>query len=287
MVAAFLSPALILVALFTVWPAVWAIVQSFTNRALVGPGAVDHHYVGFDNYRRLFEDGAFFDSMLRSGEFVLVSAIIGQTLLGFLVAYLMASRPQWRLRGAAAFGIVLLLPLAVPEAVAALAWASLTNGTEDGLLNRMLGVVGVAPHQWLQDNAMGTLMVVNIWRGLPFAMIIFAAALASVQRETLEAATVDGASPWQQLRGIILPLIRPQILLFLLLTTITTFSVFGLAYFLTRGGPDGATTLTSIYIYEQAFRFFQIGYGSAAGVVMLVILLVLGIGYVRLMKDQV
>jgi multiple sugar transport system permease protein len=287
LVAAFLSPALVLVGLFTVWPAIWAVVQSFTNRALVGPGAVDTRYVGLDNYRRLLTDHDFYMSLLRSGEFVLVSAIIGQTLLGFLVAYLMATRPRWRLRGTAVLGALFLLPLAVPETVAALAWASMTNGTSDGLLNRILGVVGVGPVQWLQDDAMPTLMVVNIWRGIPFAMVIFAAALASVRRETLEASVIDGASAWQQLRGIILPLIRPQILLFLLLTTITTFGIFGLVYFLTRGGPNGATTITSVYIYEQAFQFFQIGYGSAAGVIMLIVLLVLGVGYVRLMRDQV
>lgn len=287
LVAAFLSPALLLVGLFTVWPAVWAVVQSFTNRSLVGAGAMDPQFVGFDNYERLFSDPEFLASLLRTGAFVFVSAIVGQTLLGFLVAYLMATRPRWRLRGTAVFGALFLLPLAVPETVAALAWASLTNGTPDGLLNRMLGLVGLGPVQWLQDEAMGTLMVVNVWRGIPFAMVIFAAALASVQRETLEAATVDGASAWQQLRGIVLPIIRPQIVLFLLLTTITTFGIFGLVYFLTRGGPNGATTITSVYIYEQAFRFFHIGYGSAAGVVMLLVLLVLGMGYVRMMRDQV
>jgi multiple sugar transport system permease protein len=286
-VAAFLSPALALVGLFTVWPAIWAVVQSFTNRALVGPGAVDTRYIGLENYRRLLSDHDFFASLLRSGEFVFVSAIVGQTLLGFLVAYLMATRPQWRLRGTALLGAVFLLPLAVPETVAALAWASMSNGTPDGLVNRSLGVVGIGPVQWLQDHAMATLMVVNIWRGIPFAMVIFAAALASVARETLEASVIDGASAWQQLRGIILPLIRPQILLFLLLTTLTTFGIFGLVYFLTRGGPNGATTITSVYIYQQAFQFFQIGYGSAAGVIMLLILLVLGVGYVRLMRDQV
>lgn len=98
---------------------------------------------------------------------------------------------------------------------------------------------------------------------------------------------VDGATAWQQLRRITLPMIRPQILLFLLLTTITTFGIFGLVYFLTKGGPGDATTIVGIYIYRHAFQFYEIGYGSAAGVLMLLILLVLGAGYVRLMRDQV
>jgi multiple sugar transport system permease protein len=284
---AFLTPALALVGVFTIWPAIWAVVQSFSNRALVGPGALSPQWVGFDNYRQLLHDHAFYASLGRSAEFVFLSAIVGQTLLGFLVAYLITTRPRWQLRFRPAFAAIFLLPLAVPETVAALAWASMANGTSDGLLNRIIGVFGLGPVQWLQNEAMLTLIVVNIWRGVPFAMVLFAAALASTPTETLEASMVDGATTWQQLRRVTLPMIKPQILLFLLLTTITTFGIFGLVYFLTKGGPGDATTIVGIYIYQQAFQFFEIGYGSAAGVLMLVILLVLGIGYVRLMREQV
>jgi multiple sugar transport system permease protein len=287
LVIAFLSPALALVGVFTIWPAVWAVVQSFSNRALVGPGALSPHWVGLANYRALLHDHGFYASLARSAEFVFISAVVGQTLLGFLIAYLLATRPRWRLRFRPAFAAIFLLPLAVPETVAALAWASMANGTSDGLLNRMVGVFGFGPVQWLQNDAMLTLIVVNIWRGVPFAMVLFAAAFASTPTETLEASMVDGASAWQQLRRVTLPMIKPQILLFLLLTTITTFGIFGLVYFLTKGGPGDATTIIGIYIYQQAFQFFEIGYGSAAGVLMLVILLVLGIGYVRLMREQV
>ncbi|MDQ3767272.1 MAG: sugar ABC transporter permease, partial [Actinomycetota bacterium] len=124
-------------------------------------------------------------------------------------------------------------------------------------------------------------------RGLSFAMVLFVAALEGVPRDVLEAAMVDGASAWQQLRRVTIPLLRPQILTFLMLTTITTFGIFGLVYFLTRGGPGNATEIIGIYIYNQAFQFFEIGYGSAAGVLLLAILLGLGTYYVRLMRDQV
>jgi multiple sugar transport system permease protein len=287
LVASFLSPALALVGVFTIWPAIWAVVQSFTNRALVGPGALNPHFIGTSNYHRLLTDRSFYSSLARSAEFVFFSAIVGQTLLGFLVAYLLATRPRWRLRFSGLFAALFLLPLAVPETVAALAWASMTNGTKDGLVNRFIGLFGLHPVQWLQNDAMLTLIIVNIWRGVPFAMVLFAAALASTPSETLEASMVDGATAWQQLRRVTLPMIRPQILLFLLLTTITTFGIFGLVYFLTKGGPGSATTIVSIYIYQQAFQFFEIGYGSAAGVIMLVILLALGLLYVRQMREQV
>jgi multiple sugar transport system permease protein len=283
----FLSPALALLGVFTIWPAVWAVYQSFTNKALTGFEARSPRFVGLQNYARLLGDPGFHSSMLRTFAFVLLSAVVGQTIFAFLIAYLMADRPRWRLGLTPLFAAVFLLPLAVPEAVAALLWASMANGTQEGLVNRGLGLVGVGPVEWLQQHAFETVTVVNIWRGIPFAMVLFAAAIESIPRTILEAGLIDGASPWQQLRRVVLPILRPQILTFLMLTTITTFGIFGLVFFLTRGGPGNATEIIGIYIYQRAFAFFQIGLGSAAGVLLLLVLLVLGAYYVWLMREQV
>ena len=283
----FLTPALALLGVFTIWPAVWAIYQSFTNKALTGFEARSPHFVGLQNYTRLLGDPDFHSSMLRTFAFVLLSAVVGQTIFAFAIAYLMADRPRWRLGFTPLFAAVFLLPLAVPEAVAALLWASTANGTQEGLLNRGLGLVGLGPVEWLQAHAFETVTVVNIWRGIPFAMVLFAAAIESIPRTTLEAGLIDGASAWQQLRRVVLPILRPQILTFLMLTTITTFGIFGLVFFLTRGGPGNATEIIGIYIYQRAFQFFEIGLGSAAGVLLLVVLLVLGAYYVWLMRKQV
>jgi multiple sugar transport system permease protein len=283
----FLTPALALLGVFTIWPAAWAIYQSFTNKALTGFEARSPHFVGLQNYTRLLGDPDFHSSMLRTFAFVLLSALVGQTIFAFAIAYLMADRPRWRLGFTPLFAAVFLLPLAVPEAVAALLWASTANGTEEGLLNRGLGLVGLGPVEWLQAHAFETVTVVNIWRGIPFAMVLFAAAIESIPRTTLEAGLIDGASAWQQLRRVVLPILRPQILTFLMLTTITTFGIFGLVFFLTRGGPGNATEIIGIYIYQRAFQFFEIGLGSAAGVLLLVVLLVLGAYYVWLMRKQV
>lgn len=98
---------------------------------------------------------------------------------------------------------------------------------------------------------------------------------------------IDGATAGQRLFRIVIPMLRPQILIFLMLTTITTFGIFGLVYFLTRGGPQNATEIIGIYVYKRAFQYFDIGLGSAASVVLLCLLLILGLYYVRLMKEQV
>jgi len=283
----FLTPALVLLGGFTIWPAVWAVYQSFTNKALTGFEARSPRFVGLENYTRLLGDPDFHSSMLRTFAFVLLSAVIGQTIFAFAIAYLMADRPRWRLGFTPLFAALFLLPLAVPEAVAALLWASTANGTEEGLLNRGLGLIGLGPVEWLQAHAFETVTVVNIWRGIPFAMVLFAAAIESIPRTVLEASLIDGASAWQQFRRVVVPILRPQILTFLMLTTITTFGIFGLVFFLTRGGPGNVTEIIGIYIFQQAFQFFQIGLGSAAGVLLLLVLLVLGAYYVWLMREQV
>jgi len=283
----FLAPALALIGVFMVWPAVWAVVQSFTNKSLTGPTALTPEFVGLENYARLLQDDEFHSSLIKTFAFVFFSAVVGQTVLGFFIAYLMARRARWNLRFTPVFAAIFVLPLAAPETVAALAWASLATGTKDGLINRAIGVFGVEPVQWLQDYAFEMIIIVNIWRGITFAMVLFAAAIESLPGSVLEASMVDGATSRQRLLRIIIPILRPQILIFLMLTTITTFGIFGLVYFLTRGGPQNATEIIGIYIYKKAFQFYEIGLGSAASVVLLIILLGLGIYYVRLMREQV
>jgi multiple sugar transport system permease protein len=284
---AFLAPALALIGVFMVWPAVWAIMQSFTNRSLTGPTALTPEFVGLENYARLLQDDQFHSSLIKTFAFVFFSAIVGQTILGFFIAYLMARRPRWNLRFAPVFAAIFVLPLAAPETVAALAWASLATGTKSGLLNRAVGVFGAEPVQWLQDYAFEIIIIVNIWRGITFAMVLFAAAIEGLPSSVLEASMVDGATSRQRLLRIIIPILRTQILIFLMLTTITTIGIFGLVYFLTRGGPENATEIIGIYIYKKAFQFYDIGLGSAASVVLLILLVGLGIYYVRLMREQV
>ncbi|HVL53362.1 MAG TPA: sugar ABC transporter permease [Vitreimonas sp.] len=284
LVAGLLAPALLLLFVFVLLPALWAVAISLTNQALTGVDARSPRFIGLDNYERLLADRTFFASLARSGTFVFASAIVGQSLLGFVAAFLLAGK---HIRGRGVFSAAILLPLVVPETVAALAWASMTAPSELGTLNRIVGVAGVGPVRWLQEYPMASIIVINTWRGIAFAMVLFAAALESVPRELLEAAEVDGASGRQQLRYVTLPLIKYAVLLFLLLTTITTFGVFGLVYFLTRGGPGGETTLLTVYIYEHSFRFFELGFGSAAAVVMLAIVLALGLFYVRLLKARI
>ena len=316
---------MLLIGLFVLAPVAYAIWLSMTNKRLTGFGARTPKFVGADNYTRLLSSADFLSSMGRTAQFIFFSAIVGQFLLGMLAAVLLTKSS---IRGKGLIGGAILLPMVVPEVVASLAWASMLAPGALGTVNRGLATVGFAPVSWLQEYPMASIIVVNTWRGIAFAMIMFQAAIEGISDDLIEAARIDGAGPrqvfryitwrgtafamimfqaaiegvsddliaaaridgagaWKVFRFITLPLIRGPVFLFLLLTTITTASVFGLVYFLTRGGPGQATELVSIFIYERSFAFFQLGLGSAASVIMLVVVLILGLTYVRLAEVEV
>ncbi|QPZ39419.1 carbohydrate ABC transporter permease [Paramicrobacterium chengjingii] len=279
-----LGPSVVLITAFVLIPAVYGIYLSFTNTQLTGSAARNPKFVGLDNYAHLLTSEDFLGSVWNTAQFVFFSAIIGQTVLGMIAALILSRK--W-LRGKGAFGAAVLLPMVVPEVVASLTWASVLSPSGDGTLNRFLDVFGAGPVAALQGAPMVCIIVVNIWRGIAFAMIMFQAALEDVPDELIEAARIDGAGPWQVFRHVILPLIRGAVFLYLLLTTITTVGVFGLVYFLTQGGPGNATELTAIFIYQRAFQYSQIGLGSAASVILLILLLIFGLTYVRLSKVEV
>ena len=279
-----LGPSVLLIAVFVIAPAVYGLYLSLTNTQLTGFAARDPQFVGLENFRNLLTSEDFLASLGRTGQFVLFSAIIGQTVLGMLAALLL--RRTW-LRGKGVFGAAVLLPMVVPEVVASLTWASVLSSSEESTFNRLISLFGSGAAAPLQDAPMVSVIIVNVWRGIAFAMIMFQAALEDVPDELIEAARVDGAGAIHVFRHVTLPLIRGPVFLYLLLTTITTVGVFGLVYFLTQGGPGEATELTSIFIFQRAFQYSQIGLGSAASVILLALLLILGLTYARLAKVEV
>lgn len=268
---------------FLLIPALWAVYLSFTDRALTGLQARHPDFIGLDNYTSLFQDPTFYQSLWLTLIFVFLSAIVGQFVLGLLAALLLNRKG---LRGGAFFSTAILLPLIVPETIAAYAWGSMVTSGTYGVANKLIGLVGFAPVDWLQQQPMASIIVMNIWRGIAFAMIIFQAAPQGIQPEIFEAAAIDSTGTWGRLLHITLPLLRYAILLYMLLTTIFTFGIFGLVYILTAGGPGTATQILGIYIYQTSFRFFELGYGSAAAVVTLLVALALGSFYVRVLQPE-
>jgi multiple sugar transport system permease protein len=278
----FLAPALLMLFIFTVLPSLWAVYVSFTDLALAGPKALDYTFVGLKNYVKLFSDRNFHHSLSLTIQYTIYTNI-GQFTLGLIAALILNRRRLW---GQGFLLAVIVLPMVIPGITQALIWSSMLGAKEFGTLNRLVGIFGVDPIIWTRTYPMLSIVLVNFWNNSGFAMILFLSGLESIPGEILESATIDGANSWQMLTRIKLPLIRYVVLLWLLLNTIGLLGMFDLVFGLTRGGPGNATELLGIYIYNQGFQFFELGYGSAAAMIMLIISLGFAFLYMRLMRVE-
>ena len=281
-----LLPAGLFVFFFIILPFFWIAAVSFTNRTLTGRTAVNPDFVGFANYLRLFDperflrSGEFGSSLLITGQFVFFSAIVGQALLGLILAWFFFNKRGWVQSSVHTLAIVAWI---MPDVVVAFAWFAFLN-YEEGTLNQLLAALGLGRPDWLLGLPMVSIVMFNIWRGTAFSMLLFSSALGSIPPSHLETASVAGATTWQKLRDIILPLIKTHIVTALILITLWTFNTFT-PYLLTGGGPAFKTDVVAIYTYREAFRFFRFGPGSAVGMVMMLINLGFALIYLAILRQ--
>lgn len=277
-----LAPAVVLLTLFMLGPVVWSFYGSFTNAALTGPAALRPEWIGLDNYTALLGDPDFPKSLWLTVVFVFLSAVVGQNVLGIVLAGLLRSavRP---VRSVAS--TVVVAAWVLPEIVAAFAAYAFFHA--EGTLNTMLGGVGITGPDWLYSTPMLAVILANIWRGTAFSMMVYSAALAEVPPELTEAAQLDGANGLQRLAWVTLPVIRRSISTNLMLTTLQTLSVFTLIYVMTGGGPGTDSSTLPILAYQEAFKFAQVGYGTAIATVMIIVGAVFSVTYIRALRPEV
>jgi len=261
--SAFVAPALVLIGLFLLFPALWTAYLGLTDYRLTGLAAADTEFVGLENYRAALEDRAFWNSLRITLIFVVCSGIIGQTVLGFALA--------WTLRGLhgrlrAVVETLVLAAWVMPGSVQAFLWIALLD-RRGGTLNQLLGTDGKA---WLIDDPLAMIILLNVWAGAAFSLQLFSSALTTVPPTQMEGARLAGAGTFAQLRDVVLPNIRSHVLTNVLLIMLWTFNTFG-PYLLTAGGPNGRTSVLSVYIYQTAIPGGQLGKGAALSVIMLVI----------------
>jgi multiple sugar transport system permease protein len=267
------APALLVLGVLALYPVARVLADSF----LRGGGAGGPVFAGLAHYRAVLGDDAFAASFANTLHFTVVASL-AEVALGFGLALLFVRVFPGR-RIALPLAI---LPMMLSTLVCSAIWRNWLN--YNGFLNALLAAVGLPGVRWLSDPqlAIWSLILVDVWQWTPMAFLIILAGLQAIPRELYEAARTDGASDWQCLAHITLPLAAPQIALALLLRSIDTFKLFDKVYALTGGGPGNATQTLSTYVYDTGFRFFNQGPASAAAVLMLAASAVLVSGYVWL-----
>ncbi|MCS7477070.1 ABC transporter permease subunit [Umezawaea endophytica] len=285
--AVFIGPTLLLVAGLILYPIVSSVFTSTTERH-----GAETVFVGLDNYTALLDDTVFHTGVLNSFVFTAYAEIFKVTL--GLIAAMMLHHMR---RGRAIIAGVILLPWVVPTVVTAFTWRSLFDpifGSVNVLLTdsgigpalAAIGLVDKWPAEWLSDPAlaMPAVILVNVWKGIPFFTVTFLAGLKAIDSGLYEAAMVDGASPWQRFVHITLPGLRNIMIVTVLLSSIWTFNNFDLIWLMTQGGPGDATAPYVMVAYSKAIQQLQLGAGAAVTLVMMPVIAILVVILVRMMR---
>ncbi len=263
----FVLPAVAYFSLVFLVPLVESVIASFYRTV---PGGASR-FVGLALYEKVLTDSTFWQSVRNTA--MLVAWSVPVTIVLALVVALGLNRLvslRWRSVWAAMY----FLPFSVSLVAAALIWQWLYDPVY-GLLNHVLGMVGIPPQKWLQslEQVLPSLAVINVWVRLGFDTMIFLAGLQSIPAEYYEAAEIDGANAWQRLRRLTLPLLNPQILMVSILELIFNFKIFDQVYATTQGGPAGASQTVIMLLYDTAFKYFRLGDASVMAVFVFATLL--------------
>ena len=276
----FALPAVVYMLIFVGYPIVHNIILGFQDVDVMNFLRGQKHFVGFENYVELFHDEVFFKSVGNTFVFT-VCCLFFQFLIGFALAMFFNRKFTFArpVRG------ILMMPWMIPMTITALMFKFMFS-TKVGVVNNILTGLGItsANIEWLTDQniAMIPVIIANVWIGIPFNMILISTGLTSIPGEVYESAAIDGAGPFQQFIRITLPLMRSTIESILVLGFIYTFKVYDLVYVMTSGGPVNSTQLMSTYSYKLSFDNFLYSKGSAVANALLVILLLVGIVYLRI-----
>ena len=262
----FVLPAVIGFVLFTLYPMVASLGLSFTEYNLISSPA----WIGFDNYSRMFQDEFFWRSVRITVTYAVVGLPLGLTF-GLLIALLL----NQRVPGIAIWRSLYVLPSVISGAAVVVLWRWLFN-PEFGLVNVMLDYVGIDGPNWLGTTkwALPSLILISLW-GFGGTMLVFLAGLQGVPSELYEAVEVDGGNAWHRFRNVTLPMLSPVILFNLVIGLIYSFQFFTEPFALTEGGPENSTLVYLLYLYNNAFRYFEMGYASAMAWILFLIVLVL------------
>jgi ABC-type sugar transport system permease subunit len=275
----FAGPAIILIIVFSLIAIVFSLYVSFFQYDVISQ---NRPFVGLANYREaLFKDRLFWTS-LRNTAFYVLGVVPGITITGFLLA-LAGHKVR---SGRSALRTIYFLPSITPIVAMALVW--LWMYSPKGMFNQMLDVIGIQGPNWLMDFrlAMPSVIIMSVWLSVGYYTVIYLAGMADIPPEFYDAARVDGASPWQEIRYVTIPLLRNVTSFVTITLGIFAFQVFTQVYIMTRGGPGDATVTLQLLIYRNGFQYFRMGYAAAISWLLFVVIFLLAIIQLRGYRSQ-
>jgi multiple sugar transport system permease protein len=278
----YLIPAVIYLFVLTIYPFCYSVVTSLLNLSLTSPKPAS--FVGLANYSALLSDGLFYTALINTFLITLFSVLF-EFLIGFTVAHLFISIAD--IRASHVLRTLYILPMMVTPVVVGLLWSYILDPFF-GILNYLLGVVGIAPQPWLTStsSALWSIVLINVWQWSPFLMLISMAGLMAIPRDLYEAAQMDGAKWNDIILHIELPMIRNTVLVGVIFRIIDNFRLFDIIFASTRGGPGRSTEVITLYAYRQIFQYFNAGYGAASAVVIFIIALIIANIAVKFLRRE-
>ncbi|RCW17118.1 ABC transporter permease [Streptococcus gallolyticus] len=276
----FLSPAMIILGLFLFLPTLLSIYYAFTNYYLLTPDATQ--FIGFDNFVKLFSDPLFMQSLKNIGQFVIFIIPI-QLGLALGLALLVNNKRKSTIF----FKVAFFAPVVMSLVVVSVLWLVLLNPSS-GLINSILASIGISPQPFLTspDQAMYVIIAVSAWQGAGYQMLIFLAGLQNIPASIYEAASIDGASKWNQFINITLPMLKPTSILILTTTLIDAFKLVIQPMVMTQGGPLNSTLTPVYYIYRTGFTDRSVGYASSITVIFGAIIIIFTLLQRKLTGDE-
>ena len=265
----FIAPALGLIAVFFFLPMAAALLLGFTDFDIYALGRLDRlRWVGLENYRRLLADPLFWQALVNTAYFVVLGGPL--SVLVSLGTALLVNHRLARWRGV--FRSLLFLPVVTTLVAVAVVWRYLYQPRQ-GLLNHLLGLAGLPPIDWLGDPhwAMPAIVLMAVWKNFGFNMVVFVAGLQSIPRRLYEAAEIDGADGWQQFRHITLPMLAPTFLFVTVITLIGYCQLFAEPYVMTQGGHSDSTLSIALLMFQEGFRWWNLGYAAAISFLLFLI----------------
>ncbi len=272
-----LAPTLIIMNLVGVYPLLQSLYVSFTGLRPTNPSQ-HQGWVGFDNYVRALSNDQFWHSIAMTGLFT-----VSSVSLSLVLAVSMALLFNRKLPGFVLMRSIILIPMLITPIAVGLTWRIMMM-PELGVLNYILSFVGIEPLLWAssRQTAMISMVLIDVWQWTPFMFIIIFAGVKSLPKSPFESASIDGAGPFFTFWYVTIPMLKPVIVIATLLRLLDAIRTYDTVYIVTRGGPDFATDLVSVYLQRVNFRFFDLGYGAAASWLILIIVLIVVLIFVNL-----